>query len=186
MENAFAWLNAIFQYFGKFVPQPFIVKWTERGVRYRRGQFPKEVKPGFHWYWPLTSHVEKAEVVWSPQEFKPTTLTTRDGKSLSVGYTMMYKITDIVATHTSTDNFLDSLGELAELPLADIVHSHTHEELREMMVLKPGQRRSKLNRELTTRARREVAWLGIYIKYCRVHFDAPTRVIKLLQEQQAD
>jgi len=184
MENAFAWLNAIFQYLGRFIPQFFLVKWTDRGVRYRRGKFPVEVAPGLRWYWPLTTHVEMAEVVWSVQEFTPTVLTTKDGKSISIGYSMLYRIVDVVKTHTSTDNFMESLGELAELPLADIVHSHTAEELRSMMELKPGARQSKLNRMLTKRARREVGWLGIEIKYCRIHLDAQTRVIKLLQEER--
>jgi regulator of protease activity HflC (stomatin/prohibitin superfamily) len=182
VESAFAWLNAIFNYFGQFVPKFYHVKWTERAVRYRRGNFPTEVGPGVRWYFPLTSHVEKAEVVWSVQEFKPTTLTTRDNHTMSVGYTMMYRVTDIVTTHTSTDNFLNSLGELAELPLADIWHSHQRDELREMAALKPGARRSELDRMLTRRARALCSFLGVRIKYCRVNFDANARVIKLLQE----
>lgn len=184
MENAFAWLNAIFQYFGQFIPQFFLVNWTERGVRYRRGKFPTEIKPGLHWYWPLTTHVEKTEVVWSLQEFNPTTLTTKDGYSLSIGYTMMYRIVDVVTTHTSTDNFIDSLAELAELPLADIVHAHTKDQLRELAARKRGAQRSELDRALTLRARRECAFLGVEIKYCRIHFDAMTRVLKLLQEEK--
>jgi regulator of protease activity HflC (stomatin/prohibitin superfamily) len=183
MENAFAWLNAIFQYFGQFVPQFFLVKWTERGVRYRRGNFPKEILPGLHWFWPLTTHVEKAEIVWRWDEFNATTLTTLDGKPLSIGYTMSWRIADIVKAHTETDANFQTLGEMAELPLAQIVHTKTYDQLRAMLSLPLGKRNS-LDGLLTRRVRREVKRFGVEVGYCRVGFDSPTRVIKLLQEEK--
>lgn len=183
MENAFAWLNAIFSYFGQFVPQFFLVKWTERGVRYCRGKFPTEVLPGLHARWPVTTQVEVTEIVWRWDEFNATTLTTLDGKSLSIGYTMSWRITDIVKAHTETDAILQTIGEMAELPLAHIVHAKTYAQLRAMLAIPLGKRNS-LDGLLTRRVRHEVKRFGVEVGYCRVGFDSPTRVIKLLQEEK--
>jgi hypothetical protein len=142
------------------------------------------VKPGVRWYWPPTTHVEKAEVVWSYYESSPTLLTTSDGYTIGIGQTIKYRITDIVKTHTSTDDFIGSLAELGDLPLAEIIASHTRQDIRNMAVKPRGKRSSMLNRVLTRVTRRECEFLGVEIAYCRVHFDANARVIKLLQEEK--
>lgn len=183
MENAFAWLNSIFQYFGQFVPKFFLVKWTEKAVKFVRGKPPKVVDPGLHVYWSLTTNVEKTEIVWRWDEFNATTLTTLDGHPFSIGYTMCWRIVDIIKAYTECDNIFDTIGEQAELPLAQIVHAHTRQQIREMMAIPLGKRGS-LDGQLTRKVRREVKRFGVEVDYCRVHFDAPSRVFKLLQEEK--
>lgn len=183
MENAFTWLNRIFDYLGQFVPKFLLVKCTQRAVKFVRGKPPKLIMPGLHIYWPLTTNVEKDEIVWRWDEFNPTTLTTLDRQPLSIGYTMCWRIVDMIRAYTECDILFDSLGEQAELPLAQIIHAKKYEEVRDMMAIPLGKRGS-LDGLLTRKVRREVKRFGVEVDYCRVHFDAPSRVFKLLQEEK--
>lgn len=82
MESAFAWLNKLFDYLWQFVPRLYLVIWTCRSVKYRRGKMPFLEKPGVHWYWPVTTMVKIINIMVRAQEFLPTAYTTRDSRRL--------------------------------------------------------------------------------------------------------
>lgn len=182
MENAFEWLNKIFQYIWQFVPKPYLVIWTQRGVRYRRGNKPVLVKPGFRWYWPLTTQVRIHDVVLQAEEFHPTVYTTRDGKAFAIGYSMVFTLEDPVLADSATDNFLQTIGELAESVLSPIVASHTFAEILSMISKSP--KRGSLDAMLSRKARKMCLPFGVRVSYCRCHTFAPTRVFTLQQNQR--
>ncbi|OGN05929.1 MAG: hypothetical protein A2746_02415 [Candidatus Yanofskybacteria bacterium RIFCSPHIGHO2_01_FULL_44_22] len=182
MDGAFEWLNKIFQYFWQFVPRPYLITWVNRGVRYRRGKPPILVKPGVRWYWPLTTEVKVINVTLQAQEFHATVYTTRDGKSFSLGYTLVFTVSDPVIADSSTDNYVQTIGELAESILSPIVASHTFLELLEMIAKSP--RRGSLDAILSRKTRTAMKTYGINVTYCRVNTFSVTCVLDLHQDQR--
>lgn len=53
--NAFAWLNDLMLWLGKWFPRLTLVKATEAGVLFGRSGSVREVGPGLCFYWPLVS-----------------------------------------------------------------------------------------------------------------------------------
>lgn len=180
MEGAFAWLDRLFSYLGQFVPRPYLVSWTHRGVRYRRGGKPVLVEPGFRWYWPLTTSVTTINITLAADEFQAHVYTTKDGKPVVLAFTMVYWVHDPVLAHSTCDDYRQTIGELGESVLSPIVASQTFQQLLDGLAL--DKDRKGLNALFTKAARIMVRQFGIKVKYCRVHTFAGSRVLKLFQE----
>lgn len=182
MNGALEWLNKIFEYLGHFIPRLYLVTWVNRGVRYRRNKPPVLVQPGVRWYWPLTTEVKIINITLQAQEFNPTVYTTRDGKSFSLGFTLMFNVNDPVMADSSTDNYAQTIGELAESILSPVVASHTFSELLEMIAKSPRQ--GSLDAILSRKSRILMKKFGVNVSYCRVNTFSPTHVLDLHQRQQ--
>lgn len=180
MENAFAWLNKIFEYLGQFVPRPYLIISTHRAVRYRRGKAPVLVNPGLRWYFPLTTMVKVINVMLRADEFRPHAYTTRDGKSVVLAYTMVYWVEDPVLADSSCDDYLQTIGELGEAVLSPVVASRTFQEL--LDELAKDRNHEGLNATFTSEAQQVISEFGVTVKYCRVHTFSMVRVLKLFQD----
>jgi regulator of protease activity HflC (stomatin/prohibitin superfamily) len=181
MEHAFQFLDKLFEYVWQFVPRPYLVIWTHRAVRFRRGKEAVLIGPGVRWYWPLTTFVRVINVTLEADEFKPHVYTTKDAKSVSVAYTMVYWVHDPVRAATSSDNYEQTIAELGESVLSPIVATKTFQELLEM--LGKDAHHHGLNALFTKKARVMCKQFGVRVKYCRVHTFSIARVIKLFQEE---
>lgn len=181
MESAFAWLDRVLSYIGKFIPQPYITKITERTVLFRFGKKTILKNPGLHWHWPITSPIETMEVVEQAQEFNPAVLTTKDCVTVAVGFTIFYEIGDLIAAITKTDRVLETIGELGEAAIASVIASHTFDELLSEIGNQAESGRGMLNIKLTRSMRRLVRKYGIKVKSCRIGNFAKCRVIRLIQ-----
>lgn len=98
---------------------PFvIIKTYERGVRFRFGKHPQELRPGFHWKIWIYHHIEVGMVVDDYLETPVQSVITKDGKLVVFSVNIGYRIVDIVRHYTSVQDFADSTKALAMVHLA--------------------------------------------------------------------
>ena len=181
MESAFAWLDRILTFVGRFIPQPYIIKVTERTVLFRFGKRIILKGPGLHWHWPITSPIETMEVVEQAREFNPAVLTTKDCRTVAVGFTLLYEIEDLIVALTKTDSVLQTVGELGEAAIASVIASHTFDELLAEIGNQDKLHRGAFNKKLTRSVRRLVRKYGIKVKSCRIGNFAECYVVRLIQ-----
>lgn len=169
LQGLFAWL-----------PRPYLVNVTERAVLFRRGQEPILKEPGFRWFTPLFSDYEVFSILKDATEFEPVVLPTRDAKTVSVGFVIVWHLEseDVIRSATTTDDLEAMVGEIGESLLPPLVLSHTYEELCSRIRGDNGMK--TVNEKLTTEAQALLEEYGITVDSARINTLAPARVFKLI------
>lgn len=164
-----------------WLPRPYLVNVTERVVRFRTGKAPRLVSPGFRWYTPLFSTIERYSLLKDAVEFQPVVLPTRDGKPVAVGFVIVWHIgpDDVVKAATTTDDLVAMIGEIGESLLPGLVLGYTFEELLERV--RGGRNLRTVNDALAAEAQDLLEPYGVTVYSARVNFLAPARVFRLLQ-----
>ena len=149
------------------IPRLVIVRATHRGIKFRRGWKPIELKPGLHIYWPLISQVDIIVTARQTNQLAHQVLITKDGESIVVGGYVVFYMADAVRAAGQKNWDVDStVDDIARAAIVDVVCSHTLDELRE-----------GVGNELTRQCRRKLNQFGVGVRKagftdlckCRVH-----------------
>src|SRR5688500_18896585 len=95
MDAAFAWLSAIAEWLGMWIPRIQIINATHAGVKFVRGWKVVKLEPGFHIYWPLTTNVDTFPVVRQSIDLRTQTIVTKDGRTIVVGGLIVFEVDDV-------------------------------------------------------------------------------------------
>lgn len=163
------WLGEFIEFLLSFVPRFTFVQWNERGVRYVSGRKPTEVQPGLRWYWPVCTKIETHHVCRHVLQVASMSLETSDSIPVQVGMVLTYHITDVVAYEVENFDADDSMAELAQAGLRNIVMEMSWEKL-----TKRAPEDSLLEGMLTRRMQQTLGKFGVEVESAR-----PTDQIKL-------
>ena len=98
-----SWLSSVFGFFRSFQFWITVAPW-ESGLRVRYGTTATLLRPGLHWRIPFLDRIFVQPVRLKTIETPTITLTTKDGKTLSVRLAVMYRVADIKALHMAVAN----------------------------------------------------------------------------------
>lgn len=170
----FSWLNDIVQAVLKFVPRPVIVRLTHGGVKWRFGKWAKEMKPGWHWVWPLTTDWETIVVARQTHHLPTQSLVTQDGKQIAVGALIVFSIQNVMQAIGKNNWDVDTT--VNDISMAVVVDTITHWEYDSLCKEITGQ----VAHELTHACRKQLRQFGIYIHRVRLTEIAPVTTLKIL------
>ena len=162
-----------------WLPRPYLVNVTERSVRFRRGTEAQLVEPGFHVNVPLFSTIENFSLLKDAVEFEPVVLPTKDGKTVAVGFVIVWhiKAKDVVKAATTTDNLVAMIGEIGESLLPALILANTYEELLDRV--RGGRNLKTVNQTLTEDAQSLLEEFGVTVDSARINFGpVQTRVLR--------
>lgn len=91
MSAAFAWLNDLMTWLGRWVPRIVLVRASHVGVRFGRGGAMVPLRPGLHIYWPIFMEVQLVSMAIRTIE---TSAQVNDGQLVSA--VVVYRIVDAV------------------------------------------------------------------------------------------
>lgn len=131
----------------------------------------REVGPGLHWWWPLVTEMEIHPVVRQVKSLPSQQLQTRDGETVVVDAVMVY---DIVDLHTFlVDNYDadDSLEEVPQEAVMNVVMEMTLEQLRD------PEKRAATSKRLTSEAKKSLRGFGVNVQKLRLQNCAPGQVL---------
>lgn len=185
MDSALGWIGKIFEYLGMFIPKFFILNTKQRAVRWKRGKFIQEDGPGVHVFWPCTTVVQIVNVVRQAMQLKPLPLTTKDMESVAVGVIVVFEIYDAVKALTTTDEIMDTIGEIAQTALPDIIMGSTFEEIIADACHDDPETLSPLNATLTKYAAKLLDDFGVRVLYCKINALSKVTTVKLLGDAYA-
>jgi hypothetical protein len=124
LANLLGWLGDFIQWVFGWVPRYFLVHWDELGVKRPRGNEPRELRPGVHWYVPNLDKMVKHYSSRCVLRVGSQPLETADGVKVEIGLTIVYRIRDIVTFETANFDAEDSMDEVAQGALASLVNLH--------------------------------------------------------------
>lgn len=121
------WFTQLLQTFATIFPRLVHIKSTDKGVCFKREKVFK-LEPGIHWYWPLWSEVFIQPVVRQTRQLPAQTLTTKDGISVTISVTIRFEINDVIAAYGNTFDFLDTIQDVAQGEVTNIVRSTVYQD----------------------------------------------------------
>lgn len=180
MEAAFAWIGAIAEWFGQFVPRILILNTTMGAVKFVRGARAVPLASGMHIWWPLTTEVITYPVARQTDNLRTQTIVTSDSHTIVVGGMVVYEVSDIEKLVAHTYHPQDTIKDVSMTAIHDVCCLMTWEEL------KTAQRDGRLDRRLRSETHSALKPYGIQVLKVQLTDLAPARVLKLIQSQSQD
>lgn len=180
MDNAFAWLSNLIEWFGQLIPRWVLIDPTERGIKFVWGSRVVIVEPGIVWYWPAVTRFMVHPVVRQSNNLKTQTITLKDGKTAAVGGMCVFEIKDIEAAFVHTYDTDETIRDITLSAIHDVCCILTWEEMTEQ------QRTGELDRKLKAEARKELERYGVRVLKMTLTDLAPVRVLKIVQATTTD
>lgn len=132
-QQLIAMMKNLFQWWVTITP------W-QQGVRVRFGKHVKLIGPGLHFKMPFFDTVYMQAIRVRAQHIHNQTLTTKDGKSLTLASAIQYQITDLLTVYEKIHNAHDLIEQKVQSSVANNVYSRPLSEITpselELMVLK--------------------------------------------------
>lgn len=113
MESALAWIGQIADSLLSLFPKWEIVRANEAGVKFVRGKKAKLITPGLCPYWPAVTVIETTSTAQKTINLESQTLTTKDGKTVTISLVLVYRIVDAMKAILGVDDVDESASEVA-------------------------------------------------------------------------
>lgn len=167
-------------WFGQFVPRWVILDTTMGGIKFVRGSRVVILKPGVHWYWPVTTMFQVYPTARQADDLRSQTMVTTDDKVIIVGGMIVYGVDDLEPLLAHTFDAATTIKEIALSAIHDVCCSMTWQEL------KDEQRRGTLDTKLKHATKRALAGYGVNVEKVMLTDLAPARVLKIMQAVTKD
>lgn len=177
MEGAFAWIGQLVEWLGSLIPRITIVRATHGGVRFRRGKYVQEMKPGIHVYWPFLTEIEVVPVARQTHNLPNQTLTTKDNQQICISAIVVYEIKDVVAALSKNWDYNDTISDVTLSAVAQVILERTYDELMANITI--------LQKHLTKEARGRLRPFGIRVRKALLTDFAPCYVLRTVGDQGA-
>lgn len=183
MESLFGWFSELVRNLASWIPRPELIDVTRGAVIFTRARQPKVVGPGLVWHVPAVQRLEHYSTLADAYEFRPCTLTTKDGVCVALGFALVWSIEDILLACTTCDDFHRIIKEMGESILPELVIGHTWDEL--LASLGPEAVGWSFNRKLKSAAGSLLKTYGMRVHSARVNNVARCRVLRVIGNDAA-
>lgn len=142
---------------GYLLSRPWIrmqlIEEHQRGVKYVRGRFVKELAPGLHWYCPMTTSIRRVDMRTCFEAVSGQEILSTDGVALRLSLIAVYRITEPHIVLFSVDNIAHMAHTLLQVALREVVSTQKIAALLEQ--------RGAINQQVLELAQPRLAQYGI-------------------------
>jgi len=172
MSIGLDWINDVAEWIGDLIPEWDLLEPTDGGVKFKPGGKIVVLKPGhIYWYWPATTKVVTLPIKRQTLSFNQR-LTTKDDASVSINTVIVYTVNDVQKALVETNDFEDTIEEVAQKLTVQPVESRTFDEIRADMADS-----NEMRNELTRRARSLLSDYGVEVLDAYMSDFTETRVL---------
>ena len=157
IDGALAWISWIVQWVGQFIPKWEVLDPTLGWVKFRRGRLHSSGRGGILLWWPVLTKVEVVSVAEQTLKLEPLSLTTTDGKDVTVRGVIVYDYTNVELMNTTVVDPDDSVRDKALMVIAQSVSQRTKQQLLDDVVAK------RLDAEMRKRAQALLKPYGVRV-----------------------
>lgn len=180
-DSAFAWIGAIIEWFGRWIPRLTIVDTTQGWIKFIRGRIVRSGGPGLVLHWPLVTKLVVFPVVRDSLNCKPQTITLASHETVLVEAVVIYEIADIEKLIAHTADPIMTIEDVTMGATLYVVESvFDWPELLKLSTRQSRARNSELNYRLKSEVARELAPYGVNVLDVFLQNKAKARVIKLV------
>lgn len=169
-------IGSFLESFASLFPRLFIVRKTEEGIKFKKGEIVIKLGPGLHIYWPLVSEIEVVPVVRQTLNLNSQTLMTQDGITVIASGVVVYTIKNITTYLVENYDAEESIAEVASGSVRDVIVNRTLKDIQE-------NSRNTTDRALTKAASEVLDVFGIEVEYLRLTDFAKARIINIVGAQ---
>lgn len=179
MDSLFGWVAYLWGFIVGWFPHLASVNANEGGVKFTRGKFVRELKPGLHWYVPhLTEEPTVISVCRDSDDYTSQKLTTNDGRRIAISMTLVFKIVDPKkAIVVGGENLEGIRNDTAGAALTNAVIKRSWDELQAAIIRDTDTEPSELENEVLGRVADELADYGVLAMGVRVKDLTETLVV---------
>lgn len=175
MDSALAWIGAIAEWCGRFIPRKVILDTTEGGIKYKGGDTPIFCGPGIHWYWPWHSIFVTYPMARQTDRLESQVMESKDGKTFIVSGTLSYEVTDLLQLVPKNHSPVTTTIDLAMTAVHDVCCQY------DWAVLQDAQRKGTLKTTLKKKAGAALEPFGITVHMLKLNSLARCRVLRVSQ-----
>ena len=177
------WLGEFIAWLITFIPRYQIVRCNQLGVKYVGGNPATELKPGYHWYWPVTTEINLHHVNLQTLTINSVSLETKNGIKAQFGMVVSYRIVDALQFEVENYDADTSLEDVAKAGLRNIVVEHDWEDL-----TAKATEGSRFETKLSARMQASLKRVGVEVESARpddqIRLDWAGRAFGIAQEIQ--
>lgn len=129
MESAFAWLQNVTEWLGRFFPRWTILDPTLAWLKFHGNGEVETGRGGWVYWWPITTKCEIHSVAEQTIKLEPQSITTRDGKEVTVRGAIVYEYVDIERMGTLTIDPDDAVRDKVLMVIFEACIQHTKDQL---------------------------------------------------------
>ena len=168
------WFTQFLDKLLQFIPRIAIVRATHGGVKWIRGHKVKPMKPGIHWYWPLTTEFEVLVTARQTLNIKSQVLTTADDQSVAVSAVAVYRICNVCKAFGKRNwNPYELVQDITQTAIVGVVSNATMADLKDVLAI---------NERLTAACLDALKPFGIQVYSVGLTDLAKCRVFRLIGE----
>lgn len=176
LDSAFAWLQHLTEWLGRFVPRWTILDTTEGAIYYVRGKKIVVRAAGVWWHWPIWTNVSIYPTARQTDRLESQTMETTDGITFIVSGTLTYEIEDLGKLIPRTHNPATMTVDIAMAAVHDVLCELDWE------TLKAEQRHAtKLKTKLRNSSQDQLGEYGVKVIKLQLNTLARCRCIKIAQ-----
>jgi hypothetical protein len=138
-------ISLVQQFFRLFVWWVMVAPW-EQAIRVRAGKWVTLLGPGPHWKIPVLDKAYVQSIRRRMVNLNMQTLTTTDGKTVTVSGALGYRITDLLKLYQTLHHAEETLRTLALGEIANFVQSHAISDVTPIAILKAVPSALRLDR----------------------------------------
>ena len=180
MDSAFAWLQYLAEWLGRFVPRWHVMEPTQAAVKVVCGRKILTQTDGILVWWPAITSVTIYPVARQANDLRAQTIVTADQKSYVVGGMIVYEISDVEAIVCHTFDPDDTIRDVALTAIHDVCIQHSESDL--LAYARSG----RLDTEMRREARKQLDGYGVRVLRLTLTDLAPCRVYRLVQSQPTE
>lgn len=174
MDSAFAWIQQLTEWLGRFVPRWVVLESTQAAVKFVYGRTIVTQREGVVWWWPVVTSISVYPVARQAHDLRAQTIVTKDDKCYAVGGLIVYEIADVekIVAHTYDPD--DTIRDVALTAIHDACIQHDSTSLMD------AARSGKLDREMRAEAKKQLDAYGVRVIRMTLTDLAPCRVLRIV------
>lgn len=180
MESAFAWIGQVVEWFGQWIPAKVLVDPTHAAVKFIRGQKGIPLKPGMHFFWPITTTFHHYPVVRQAVDLRSQTFMTTDEVTAIAGGLVVYEVNDIELLIGHTFEPDSTIKEITIGEIHSVLCSMSWSDIRTSLAS------GKLDTRLRGEVRKALEKYGVKVINVTLTDLAKCRVLKLFNSNSVD
>jgi len=159
MDAALGWIGDFIRYLARLVPRLQLVRVTERAVKFTKAK-AREVGPGLHWWWPVTTEMDVYPVVRQIVSLEQQMIQTTEGKTIVVDGVVVYTIENLYKFCVENHDAEENMAELAQAGMRKAVLTTPIGQI--------NDGRAKFDNKLTAEAQKSLKGFGVAVEAMRL------------------
>lgn len=143
-------LRVIFQFITDYFIVWRVIYAGQLGCRWTLGEHTKNLKPGFYFFCPIIQNIEEVWACYQEVDTVMQTLTTPDGKTVTLSANVGYTIYNAAKYHTEVHDFDDTVERAIRGHTFELLYGLNYADIRETLPALAQDLRGKIHEQSTT------------------------------------